>query len=286
MSDSLVVYKDSTGQPVTDQIKVGNKPLDITGSTVTFNMRESFSDTVKVSSAGSIVDATKGQISYEWQAADVDTQGEYKAWWELDLFGAIIETEEFEVIVAEHEPGLRTNTGAVYRAAMSYLPSTWLALEQSPTYGDSMLQEKIEYVKYKILGESVAVADEASLDIRVLNYIAKNVVVQVIPAAVDYWLDQKIKVQLETGGASQEIYHYEERTERLLDLLDKLLKDIDNDTSDIEDLLGKYNTRSVGSTAAYAEGQDEGFVTPSPVLNYRDYAFPKYPGRNNGRSNY
>lgn len=274
MNDTTVVYKDSTGQPLEYQFKVGNKPLDITGATVKFMMRQAFTSAVKVDQFASATSATKGHVAYSWQPQDVDTQGEYKAWWELDFSGRIIESEELDLVVAEHAPGIRTGTGSVYRTSMSYLPSTWIALETSKGYGDSLLQERCEYVKLRILGETIAVEDESSLDLRVLHFIAKNVAVQLIPTGIDYWLDQKIKVQIETGGASQEIYDYENRAKSLLDLIDKLLADIENEREEIEDILGIYKTVRSTSTAAYAEGQDEGFVTPSPVLNFRNYNWP------------
>jgi hypothetical protein len=81
-------------------------------------------------------------------------------------------------------------------------------------------------------------------------------------------------VRIETAAAAQEIYDYEDRAKSLMDLYDKLLEEIAVEEKDILDLLDIVHTRKETSTAKFAEGQDEGFVTPSPVLNFRPYHFP------------
>jgi len=273
--DPIIIYLNNTGQPFNDQIKIGTKPFEIpAGAAVSFKMRYATSSAVKVDSGADIVDAVKGKVSYEWGATDLDTAGEYFGWWEIVAGLEVVESEEFSIIVAKHSPGLRTTTGAIYRAARSFLPSTWVALENSPTYGDSLLQDKVDYVKMHVLGSAVPVEQEENLDIRVIEFLAKNVAVKVIPAGIDYWLDQKVSVRIETAAAAQEIYDYEDRAKSLMDLYEKLLKEISEEERDIMDILDTPLTRRENSIASYAEGQDEGFVTPSPVLNFRPYHFP------------
>lgn len=271
----IIIYLNNTGQPLSDQIKIGTKPFSIpNGALVSFKMRYADSAILKVDSGADIVDAVKGKVSYEWGDTDLDTKGEYKAWWEIVAGQKIVDSEEFSIIVAEHAPGYRTTTGAIYRTASSFLPSTWTALENSPTYGDALLQEKVEYVKMHILSSAIPVENEADLDIRVLEFLAKNVALKVIPAGIDYWLDQKVSVRIETAAAGQEIYDYEDRAKSLMDLYDKLLEEISLEEKDVLDLLDIVHTRKETSTPKFAEGQDSGFVTPSPVLNFRDYNFP------------
>lgn len=271
----LIVYEDNIGQTVEDQIKIAGKPFEIPSSaTVSFKMRYANSSGVKVDESAYIVNRIKGQISYTWQSGDLDEPGEYYAWWSVEATGFKFEVTEFPVIVSKHSPGLSVETGQIYNIAKSYIPSTWAALEKSEFYSDALLQDRVEYVKKNILPTPVAVAQEKDLDIRVIHFLAKNVAVKVIPAGIDYWLDQKVSVRIETAAASQEIYDYEDRAKALMDLYQKLLKEIAEEERDIMDLLDTPLTRRENSVASYAEGQDEGFVTPSPVLNFRPYHFP------------
>lgn len=280
INDGTDIYKGATGQVLTDQIKQSNnKPYNIPASaSVSFSMRPANSSAAKiVNSSAAVINPTDGAVSYSWTDSDVDTSGEFFGWWTIEVSGVYVDTDEFPILIRKHSPGVKGDIGRIYRLSMSYLPSTWIALQNLNTYGDAVLQDKIEYVKYAILEEECTVAQEDDLDIRVANYIAKNVVVQIIPAGIDYWLDQRVGVTIETGAAAQENVRYEDRAQSLMDLYDRLLKEIAREKADIEDILDNKPVRDSNSVPMYAEGQDDGFVTPSPVLNFRDYNFPKPP---------
>jgi hypothetical protein len=280
----IIIYLNNTGQPLTDQIKIGTKPFEIpNGAIVSFKMRYANNANLKVDSGASIVDPVKGKVSYSWGDNDLNEVGEYSAWWEIIAGDKLVDSEEFSIIVAKHAPGYRTTTGAIYRIASSFLPSTWSALEASNNYGDALLQQKVEYVKMHILGYSLPVEDEVNLDIRVLDFLAKNVAAKVIPAGIDYWLDQKVSVTIEGAGAAQEIYDYEDRAESLMTLYQRMIKEIAKEEKDILNILDTPLTRSKNSVPSYAEGQDKGFVTPSPVLNFRPYNSSVYSDKWNKR---
>jgi hypothetical protein len=56
-------------------------PIDLTSQTVTFYMKPVASDTLKVNGAAvAIESAADGEVSYAWEAADVDTVGKYWGW--------------------------------------------------------------------------------------------------------------------------------------------------------------------------------------------------------------
>lgn len=56
--------------------------VDLTGCTVAFLMILASDNTVKIDEAAATIDdADAGQVSYAWTANDVNTAGEYYAWW-------------------------------------------------------------------------------------------------------------------------------------------------------------------------------------------------------------
>lgn len=55
-------------------------PINLTGQTVAFRMVDG-TGAVKINNAAAVlVDATVGKIRYDWAEADVDTPGQYWAW--------------------------------------------------------------------------------------------------------------------------------------------------------------------------------------------------------------
>lgn len=74
-----VTLEDSNGDPV-----------DLSGvSSVTFSMSEVEAGTAKVvAQTALIVSATEGKVAYQWQAGDTDTEGLYKAEFNVVFTGA------------------------------------------------------------------------------------------------------------------------------------------------------------------------------------------------------
>lgn len=58
-------------------------PVDLTGASVTFRMRDHASGYTAVNDAVAMIDGdpTDGQVSYVWVAGDTDRHGEYLAEW-------------------------------------------------------------------------------------------------------------------------------------------------------------------------------------------------------------
>lgn len=66
-------------------------PIDLTGASVSFHMVDS-DGSVKVNTSASIDNAGNGEVSYSWSAGDTDTEGVYKAEWEVDFGNGSIES--------------------------------------------------------------------------------------------------------------------------------------------------------------------------------------------------
>lgn len=270
MADDIVIFTGNTGQPITDQILINGRPLDLTGASVEFKMRELDTDTLVLTEAATIENAEAGRVSYSWQTADVATSGNFSAWWAITLTGGAFDTNEFLVLIDDHAPGVRTRTGQIYKTARSLIPITWDALATASFYGDGLLQDKINLVKEENLTVSVPPEDEGILNIRVIEYLAKLAVIAVIPAGVDYWGSQRIEV---SATGTNENATYINRVEMLWDLYEKLVQQVLQDRDEIEELLGTTKLRSAIGVPAMSDGGDEGFVTPNPTKHFREYAF-------------
>lgn len=96
------IYKDNTAPSVLDTIQIGGTPFDLTSSTVKFQMRAEGSSTLKVDAAATITTAAAGEVRYDWVAGNVDTVGDYVAWWRVTTAGKSQDTQEFAVYIVDH----------------------------------------------------------------------------------------------------------------------------------------------------------------------------------------
>lgn len=272
MSDEpIIIYLNNTAQPLSDQIKIGNRALSIPiGASVFFKMREADNETIVVDSEAEVIDAAKGKVNYEWDETDLDTAGEYFGWWEITGGDSLVESEEFLIIIAKHAPGFRTTVGPIYQAAKAIMPITWNRLEDSYSYGDKQLQNKIDVAKFSLYGTEMSVADEYNMDIRVVDYLAKVAVVSVIPAGKDYWAStSSSKV---TTGTDEQVT-YPDRINMLDELHQQLTQEIAAYRDEISAIIDLPSVRSNNSIPQVSNGTDVGFITPNPNTNFRDYGF-------------
>ncbi len=109
---------------ITDTIKVSNVAFDLTGSTVAFSMRLNNSSTKKVNAAAAVViSAVAGTVRYDWAALDVDTAGEYTAWWTVTLpSGKLQDSPEFSVSVLPHSDEITSDLCAIADVKQSMEP--------------------------------------------------------------------------------------------------------------------------------------------------------------------
>jgi hypothetical protein len=271
--DTVFIYTGSDAQPLQDQIKVGGRPFDLSAATsVTFNLRHSTNSDLKIAEASAVVtDDVAGKVSYNWQDSDIDEPGEYFGWWHVNFAGGDLDTSEFPVIVGQHSPGRRSHNGAIYRASRSILPITWDALERTDKYGDALLQERVEAVKLNLFGEAISVDDESTYDIRIVEFAAKLVAIQVIPAGVDYWGSQQ---QSFVAQGTQETASYPDRIAALWKIYERLQIQIAQDRPIIDEILDVSTLgRAITDVPDVSGGIEEGFLTPVPSDNFGPYHF-------------
>lgn len=75
---SIKIVQNDTKPPLEFEITQEGAPVDLTGSTVKFYMKEVNTGTVKINGTTcDITDATKGKCRYQWASGDTNTVGVY-----------------------------------------------------------------------------------------------------------------------------------------------------------------------------------------------------------------
>ena len=75
---SIKIVQNDTKPYLEFEITQDGAPVDLTGATVKFYMKDATTGSVKINgSACTITDATKGKCRYVWAAADTNTVGTY-----------------------------------------------------------------------------------------------------------------------------------------------------------------------------------------------------------------
>jgi hypothetical protein len=203
--NKIVLTVGNRSPSLTDQILTNNRPTNITGADVDFKMRPVGSNVLKVNSPAVVTSATTGRIQYDWDVSDVNTEGEYRAWWTVTFAsGNTQDTPEFIVIFDSHSEGLGTTEGEISYQARQHIPLTWDALSTDSRYGDRMLKSRTDYVKYHLFATVVSPLSEATIyNPLILDYAAKCLALQIIPAGIEYWMNQQTSVA--TSGTSESV---------------------------------------------------------------------------------
>ena len=69
------------------------RPVNVTGATTVFHMRNAADDTVKVSSGTtSTLNATRGEVRYSWSTSDTDTAGNFEGEFQVTFSGGGVQT--------------------------------------------------------------------------------------------------------------------------------------------------------------------------------------------------
>jgi hypothetical protein len=202
-----------------------------TGQSFKLRMRQRYGSTLQLDKSMTL-DVENNAVIYQPVSTDTPflNEGTYRAW--VYYVNAKQDTEEFEILVLAHAPGEGVRTGAIWRAARALEPISWDSLRGYPDYGDTELQRVIELAKLRVVGAGVPVDDEASLDPRVVDYIAKKVLAEnVLYAAISFWTDQT--VQQTARGNTEEVVTYPDRIKAATDAIKRYRDDLERQVGEL-----------------------------------------------------
>ena len=146
--------------------------------------------------------------------------------------------------------------GAIADRAKAYIPLTWDMLTTDQRYGPTLLQGRVERAKYEVLGSSAPIESaEITLPENQIEHIAKRAVVKIIPAAIEFWINQPITKN--TTGTS-EVVSYESRVQALRSLYAQLTSEIAVEEPIVTPIL------QTGGFPAVSDGQNDILVSQNP----------------------
>lgn len=99
---SLTFVQGDTAPDITAIIHEEDDPstvIDLSGSSVRFQMRRLDDKRYQVNSSAEITDAQNGRVSYSWAANDLSVPGTYLCQWEVTYPGGRVQTTSPEVTV-------------------------------------------------------------------------------------------------------------------------------------------------------------------------------------------
>lgn len=203
--DYLLVAQGMTDPPLLAQVTYGGAQQDMAGvDDALFFMRPLLSREPVIDGASAYVisppDAFNNNIGYAWASEDVAVEGQYMGWFRFTRPGDDSPSEigEFPILVTDHGPGHGTQTGVVVDGVAQFMPTTFQALRDHPTFGDRMLQRFADRVKRQVLGVAVGVDEESAYDPLLVDYLSKATAVALITPGREYWARQHKTVTTQT----------------------------------------------------------------------------------------
>lgn len=164
-------------------------------------------------------------------------------------------------------------TGAIADRVRGLIPITWDALQKDKRVGDSTLQGSIDVAKANVTGTVVPSGQENGYPVIVVDFIAKCAVIEIVPAGVDFWMNQSLMV---SSTGTNEVISYVDRASQLEELKREYLEETRTKGVEIAKLIGFYadNGRAVPQMSSAAINPYH--LTPSPEEFPRPYRQTQY----------
>ena len=179
-------------------------------------------------------DLSGNNVRYDWQPSDIIAAGtgNFFGWWGFVIPGSdLAETPEFPIIIADHGPGLGTQTGAIADGALSYMPVTYTALQRDSRFGDRRIQNYANIVQTKVLGSTVSPDDEVNYELLLLDYLSKRLALELINPGIDFWSRQ---LKTSTSSQTSEVSSFPDMIASLKELRTNLIAQLASDWREVQ----------------------------------------------------
>lgn len=144
---TLTLWKANRLPVLTDTITSDGAAVDLSSSTVNFQMRPAASDRLVINASATVTSGPLGAVSYAWTTTDVERVGNFICWWQVTTGGLTQDTPEFTLSIVEHAPASVATPVAVD-------PSGQTTIFQGDAYLDAdqrALQYELDLVDIKDL---------------------------------------------------------------------------------------------------------------------------------------
>ena len=237
------------GTFVKDIIKSGEETTNTEGAEVKFYMRPLLSRIPSINGAKGKpkwpTDEVGHNVEYEFKKADVASEGEYMGWWGFVLKGETAEqqTNEFPIVITDHGPGFGTNTGAIVDGAGDFMPVTFNALKNDPSFGDRRLQKYATLVQIRVLKTYVQPDEEVTAyELPLLDYLSKRTALALCTPGIDYWSRQPRTMN---AVSPTEMVSFPDMISNLEKLRDRLVKELEENWREVQALFPTVAQRRV-----------------------------------------
>lgn len=108
-ADFYIKEGDTSPEIQAQLLEDDGSPVDLTGSAVSFKMKEVGGDSLAVDASATIDDESEGRVSYSWSSGDTDAAGYYNAVFAVDYGSTGSDDETFpnsQYIVVRVDEGL------------------------------------------------------------------------------------------------------------------------------------------------------------------------------------
>lgn len=175
----------------------------------------------------------------------------YRILWE-DASGA---QEAGDVWASDSE-----SIGLVADMVKSLMPHTWKALAKADYYGTDLLMKRVKVAKYKAFPAVYAEAAESTYTMLMIDYVAKIAALEIIPAGIEYWMNQKIS---ESATGTNETISYTDRRAALEKLADRLVREVSSIAAN-PNLVPFLNALGANDVPDVSGNDDGLFITEEP----------------------
>jgi hypothetical protein len=163
--------------------------------------------------------------------------------------------------------------GAIADRLKALIPITWDGLSNDPRVGDSALQSAIDVAKANVTGQVLVNTQEHNYPVIVVDYIAKIAAIELIPAGIDFWMNQSMSV---SSTGTNESITYTDRADRLDSLRKEFISETRIKQQEVSKLIGYWVDDGRAVPQMSSANINPFHLTPSPEEFPRPYTQTQY----------